>query len=153
MGLDTTHGAFHGAYSAFNRLRQAICRAAGGSFPYHEYNPDDFPPHKLGVPPDSPHVEPMANNRWYVPDYVSREEWPGLYIFLEHEDCEGSISPADCVKIANDLEKLLPALEKFPEAFGHLGRPENGGSYVGATRLFIGGCRLAASRGETLEFH
>jgi len=35
MGLDTTHDAFHGAYSAFNRFRQIVCRAIGGSFPPH----------------------------------------------------------------------------------------------------------------------
>lgn len=35
MGLDTSHDAFHGAYSAFNRLRQEVSRARGGSFPPH----------------------------------------------------------------------------------------------------------------------
>ena len=35
MGLDVSHDAFHGAYSAFNRLRQFVCAATGGSFPPH----------------------------------------------------------------------------------------------------------------------
>ena len=38
MGLDCSHDAFHGAYSAFNRLRQEVCRAAGG-----EYNIESNP--------------------------------------------------------------------------------------------------------------
>jgi len=36
MGLDTTHDAFHGAYSAFNNLRRFLLKSIGGSFPPHE---------------------------------------------------------------------------------------------------------------------
>jgi hypothetical protein len=36
MGLDCSHDAFHGAYSAFNSFRKFICKAIGGSFPPHE---------------------------------------------------------------------------------------------------------------------
>ncbi len=37
MGLRCSHDAFHGAYSAFNRFRQFIAAAIGGSHPPHEY--------------------------------------------------------------------------------------------------------------------
>jgi hypothetical protein len=139
MGLDTTHGAFHGAYSAFNRLRQAVCRAAGGSFPPHDL-PDDFPPHRL-------ECETTKRDWFYLPDEVTREAWPGLYAFLSHEDCDGVLTPLQCAQVAGDLEKLLPALEGFPPAGGHLSD-----GYAAVTRRFVEGCRLAASRGETLEF-
>ena len=36
MGLDTTHDAFHGAYSAFNSFRRFLLKSIGGSFPPHE---------------------------------------------------------------------------------------------------------------------
>lgn len=38
MGLDISHDAFHGAYSAFNSLRQEVAHAVGGS----------YGPHRLG---------------------------------------------------------------------------------------------------------
>ena len=33
MGLDTTHDAFHGSYSSFDSLRQAVAHAAGTGYP------------------------------------------------------------------------------------------------------------------------
>lgn len=36
MGLDVTHGAFSGAYSAFNNLRRFLLRSIGGSWPPHD---------------------------------------------------------------------------------------------------------------------
>jgi len=35
MGLDVPHGAFSGAYSAFNNLRRFLLRSIGGSWPPH----------------------------------------------------------------------------------------------------------------------
>ena len=35
MGLDTSHDAFHGAYSAFNSLRQEVAHVVGGSYGPH----------------------------------------------------------------------------------------------------------------------
>jgi hypothetical protein len=32
MGLDTTHNAFHGAYSSFMRFREGVITATGGKF-------------------------------------------------------------------------------------------------------------------------
>lgn len=144
MGLDTSHGAFHGAYSAFNRLRQAVCRAAGGSFPYHKFQPEGFPPHRLDCEPDN-------DDRWYVPDEVTREAWPGLYLFLCHSDCDGDFVPEECVLVARDLERLLPELEKFPaETHGHLAIH---GGYADNVRQFIAGCKAAAEANEPLDFH
>ena len=137
MGLDCSHGAWHGAYSAFNRFRAAVCRAVGGS----------WPPHRVGAEIEG---EPCTNQgRWYVPEAVTREVWPGLYLFLCHEDCEGSLTPEECRLVADDLEKLLPELHKMGADVGHLARV---GGPDGAARLFIAGCRAAHSRNEPLEF-
>jgi hypothetical protein len=141
MGLDCSHDAFHGAYSAFNRLRQEVCKAAGGRFPY--YSEED----KIYLR-DVQKVEHISDGRWYVPDEVSREAWPGLYIFLEHQDCEGVISPADCKLVADDLTKLLPLISA--EGHGHLAR--DGGARA-VVQQFIDGCLKAHDANEELIFH
>lgn len=160
MGLDVSHDAFHGAYSAFNRLRQMICRAVGGSFPPHS---DKELLAKL-------EVETPLHDHWYVPDDITPESSPGLYAFLEHSDCDGDIDPATCDLVANELELLLPKIAEMDDgdqtggtSFAreggrivvshHPGHFARLGGYTGATKKFIEGCRLAASSGEKLEFH
>jgi len=137
MGLDCTHDAFHGSYSAFNRFRKAVAKAAGGSYPPHDI-----------VHPET--GEPLDNRFWYIDtDKYSRETHPGLYIFLSHSDCDGEISPEDCEKVANDLEELLSIIDRMGMGTGHIARD---GGYGAVCRRFIAGCRLAAKRREPLEF-
>jgi hypothetical protein len=131
MGLDVSHGAFHGAYSAFNRFRQAVAQAMGGSFPPHS-NPD------------------METESWYWGDGYSVGTHPGLAEFMRHSDCDGDISPTMCAKVADDLEALLPAIDGMGSGGGHI---ERNGGYGEVARRFIAGCREAAAAGETLEFY
>lgn len=94
MGLDCSHDAWHGPYSAFNRLRQAVCKAIGGSFP--------------------PHADKsLDDNYWYSGEGYRAETHPGLYEFLSHSDCDGKITPKMCAKVANELEALLPKMTKM----------------------------------------
>lgn len=130
MGLDTSHDAFHGAYSAFNRFRQAVAKAIGGSFPFH----DDTS---------------LDNKLWYWGDGYGKESHPGLHCFFMHEDCDGEISPEDCARIADELEPLLPEIDEMGMGGGHI---ESQGGYGSVTRKFIAGCRLAAESNETLVF-
>jgi len=137
MGLNTTHDAFHGAYSAFNNLRRFILKSIGGSFPPHE-------------------DKTLKEDHWYW--FVDREKkygkdsHPGLYEFFSHSDCDGYIEPDTCLLVAQDLESIMPYIRKLAkteECYGHLlGR----GGYIQATQYFIDGCRLAHERGERLEF-
>jgi hypothetical protein len=60
------------------------------------------------------------------------------------------LSSEDCQKIANELEALLPKLDAMGEGSGHIALR---GGYGAVARKFIAGCRLAAERGERLEFH
>lgn len=136
MGLDVSHGAWTGAYSAFNRFRQAVCQALGGSFPPH--NPHDAKAKKL---------EP---DYWYWGPEANPEEWPGLAIFLAHSDCDGEISAEDAANIANELERLLPKIEALPIGAGHIQRD---GGIRKVTLRFIEGCRAAAKAGQPLEFY
>jgi hypothetical protein len=69
-----------------------------------------------------------------------------LHALLNHSDCDGDIPASKCASIADALEALLPAL---PEG--------SGGGHIGVwrekTQLFIAGLRLAAKKGENVEFH
>lgn len=130
MGLDTTHDAFHGAYSAFNRFRQSVAKAMGGSFPPHQ-------------------EKGLDDSKWYWGDGYGEQTHPGLYLFLKHSDCDGELSPEECELVATDLEAILPVLEKEGEGSGHI---LNQGGYAKVCQKFIKGCRLAAQQNETLYF-
>jgi hypothetical protein len=130
MGLDCSHDAFHGAYSAFNRFRQAVAKAMSGSYPPHGDN--KFDP-----------------SMWYWGDGYSKSTHPGLYIFFCHSDCEGEISPDDCKLIADELEELLPKIDSSTD-WGHI---EREGGFKEVTKRFITGCRSAHAAGEPLEFY
>lgn len=124
MGLDTTHGCFHGAYSSFNDWREVIAeqvgitlrdmKGFGGSIPWSE----------AGASP--------------------------LNRLLQHSDCDGSILWQHCSAIADALEALLPQLEQRTKlASGFFLASID---HQIAVRL-IAGLRLAASRQEDVEFH
>lgn len=139
MGLDTTHEAFHGAYSAFNNLRRFLLRSIGGSFPPHDN-------------------KELLDGYWYwhkedeSKTKFSSETHKGLLEFFAHSDCDGDISPEMCKVVADELEEILSYVEKLADTedcFGHLLR--NGG-YLQVTKDFIAGCRLAHSLNEPLEF-
>lgn len=134
MGLDTTHDAFHGAYSAFNRFRRFVLKSLGGSWPPHE-------------------DKSLDDKQWYWDnEKFDLKKYEGLMEFFTHSDCDGEISPEMCVKVADELESILPRIEelaKTEDAHGHLLRD---GGYVAVTKQFIAGCRSAAEQNEPLEF-
>lgn len=133
MGLDTTHDAFHGAYSAFNRFRWFLLKSIGGSWPPHE-------------------DANLKDGSWYWGEGYSSKTHKGLLEFFGHSDCDGEISPEMCKIVADELELILPKveeLEKTEQVHGHLLRD---GGYVEVTKRFIEGCRLAHERNEPLEF-
>ena len=133
MGLDISHDAFHGAYSAFNGFRQKIAKAIGGSYPPHT-NKETFP----------------DDNLWYVPDSYSEETHPSLWLFLNHSDCDGEISWLDAAGVANALEQLLPDITKLEDGtHNHIQRE---GGYAAVIKKFINGCRLAFRLKEPLTF-
>jgi len=132
MGLDTSHDAFHGAYSSFNRFRQMVAKAMGGSYPPH----------------DDPEKEAES---WYWGDGYTAETHPGLFTFLLQSDCDGDLSPEECANIAKDLSALLPAIAELDD--GGAGHIKHAGGYVAVTQRFIDGCQLAADADERLDFH
>lgn len=150
MGLDCSHDAFHGAYSAFNRLRQVVAQSIKGSYgPHYLY-------HFRGEPAKDKQSwfirdESLDENHWYWGPGYSKETNPGLYEFFCHSDCDGEISPEMCVTVADELEAILPKIEAIDD--GGAGHIAARGGYTEVVRKFIAGCREAASAGEPLDFH
>lgn len=150
MGLDISYDAFHGAYSAFNRFRQIVAQAAGGSYPPHYLINGD------GSTARDDRGFPISDKSLNHDDYYLESEWnkrDGLRAFLSHSDCDGEISPEMCLKVANDLTDLLPEIEHIEsveEAHGHISAR---GGYVEVTKKFINGCLAAHKEGKPLDFH
>jgi hypothetical protein len=136
MGLDTTHDAWHGAYGAFTRFRNALARAAG-------YEVDE---QSRSVMIDWAHTEDKNYyGEWDTIPCNTIGPDP-LLLLIIHSDCEGHLEPEHCVLLADRLTELLPALEG-QDGGGHLGNVR------ATTERFINGCRAAAVAGERLEFH
>lgn len=157
MGLDCSHNAWHGAYSAFMQWRTELAKVAGlpplelmdgfyapldcGSLPtlYHGMNTQD-----PAFGPDSrPH---MANLDDRLPISWDCLKPSPLHELLYHSDCEGEIAADKCVAIADALEELIPLLPEG-EGGGHIG------VWRDKTAQFVAGLRAAAAAGEALDFH
>ena len=128
MGLDVSHDAFSGAYSAFNRFRKVLCEATGG----HWCDEISGPEH------------------WFVGEGYTRTSHPGLFAFFSSNDCEGSFDPDIALAIANEMEALLPKLDSIPQEIG--GDIARAGGYRKVAERYIAGCRLAHANDEPLEY-
>jgi hypothetical protein len=152
MGLDCSHGAWHGAYSAFGRWREKIAEVAG--LPPLDLMEGFYSPLKgksgYGVPtlycgPHEPtdsllRLDSLLPIKW---ESLKKDK---LHILLNHSDCDGDIHWKHCGAIADRLEELLPLLPD-EQAGGHIGY------WKEKTQTFIDGLRRAAAAKENLEFH
>lgn len=155
MGLDTSHGAWHGAYSAFNTWRTEIAKCLGiplmlmeGFYPK---NPGDFDNPLALIDFAVKANEGMAGNQWKRLTENFPLSWEAfkpnaLHELLYHSDCDGQIEWKKCKSIADELEKIIP---KLPD--------QNFGGHVQnireKTQTFIDGLRLAYKQKENLDFH
>ena len=157
MGLDCSHNAWHGAYSAFMRWRQKLAEVAG--MPPLELMDGFYAPLTTKVLPTlyyGPGTREKAfdqGSRPYLADLDDRLpiKWEclkpsPLHELLYHSDCEGEIAADRCEPIADALEALIPLLPD-EEAGGHIGR------WREKTTQFVAGLRAAAAAGEPLDFH
>jgi hypothetical protein len=143
VGLDTSHGCWHGAYSAFTRWRNTIAEAAG-----YDLMPPTPEEVAAGVIPSLRY--PMLEWSGVVAENF-QGEWTRtppdpLIVLIAHSDCDGVIHPAQAGPLADRLEELLP---KLPEG--------DGGGHIGdwrdKTQRFIDGLRAAVAAGEDVDFH
>lgn len=148
MGLDTSHDAWHGAYSAFMRWREMICKVAG--MPPLEMMEGFWEAGSYRDPSICiQHQSDKDTVQRFIADLPIKWEAlkpDPLHKLLFHSDCDGEIAWEDCGPIADRLEELLP---KFPngDGGGHIG------NWRDKTSQFIQGCRAAFEAKENLEFH
>lgn len=152
MGLDTSHDCWHGPYSTFMRWRRKIAKLAGIPLDLMEgfYYEDNVGGtvflnelERLGE--DSAVVRYALRVRAELPLKWSIFQPDVLHILLHHSDCDGIIESQYCEPLADRLEQLLPLLPA-----------EDGGGHIGwrdKTQAFIDGLRLAARKGEDVDFH
>lgn len=135
MGLDTTHDAWHGPYSAFSRWREALAVAAGYEVVAHPVAPG-----LRMILVDWGHLQHRLQGDW--------DETPAdpLLVLIAHSDCEGEIRPAQAGPLADRIEALAPLV---PD--------EDHGSWDPGwmrerARRFVAGLRRAATAGEAVRF-
>lgn len=150
MGLDTTHGAWHGAYSAFHRWRVELAKLAG--LPPLElmdgyYDNDHFSLLEYAHPnPDDLAMSRLRRLKEELPLKWEALKPDGLHILLLHSDCEGTLKASECKKIADSLTKLIPKIPEDMDLGGHIGNMRQ------KTQTFIDGCMEAYNAKEKMRF-
>jgi hypothetical protein len=145
MGLDTSHGCWHGAYGAFSRWREKVAEVAGYAVWKVIYD-DRMLSNGTGFGTDTVMID------WgHVTDANLQGEWDEtpadpLIVLIAHSDCDGVIKPEQAGPLADRLAELLPLLPDEVGA-GHIGH------WRTTTQQFIDGLRAAAAAGEEVDFH
>jgi hypothetical protein len=127
MGLDTSHGCWHGSYGGFAGWRREIARVAG----YKIAEVDGRLQYEL--PWD------MFEDKNYQGEWDSPPGDDPLVFLLAHSDCDGVIHPQHGIHIAARLEQLTPLLDDDWDRE----RAER----------FAAGLRAAHKAGEDVDFH
>lgn len=151
MGLDITHNTWHGSYGAFNRWRTEIAKCLGIPLELMEgfyadnslHNPLGYP--KLLLKNDETAMSCLNRLSDNFPLLWDAFKPNALHELLYHSDCDGIIEWEKLSAIADELEKLLPELEKNDQG-GHVG------NMADKTKQFIIGIREAYSKQENIEF-
>jgi len=155
MGLDITHGTWHGAYSAFHRWREKIAEVAGlpplelmeGFWQGDDHYAGPFFMVRKSIYPTGEEIGAKS-----FQSFINRLpiKWEclkpdPLHHLLFHSDCDGELTYGQCGKIAKRLEELLPLLPDEDNG-GHIG------NWRDKTQTFINGLRLAHSKKEKVKF-
>lgn len=154
MGLDTTHDAWHGAYSAFMRWREKVAELAG--LPPLQlmegfYQPIQGGAEYGGLPTMFCNGYQRDSDTLKRLDALLPIKWDclkpsPLHELLFHSDCDGEIPAASCGPIAVELQKLIPLMPQG-DGGGHIG------NWRDKTQQFIDGLLAAAAAGEPVGFH
>jgi len=163
MGLDTTHDAWHGPYSSFNRWRHWLADQIGIPLELMEgfYSdedrlyPDLFTLLEYKYPNgDELDMSGIRRLKKKLPLSWDAFKPNALHKLLYHSDCDGYLNYSDCGKIAKELKKILSEIQndnnesRAPEN----ARAEYDGMY-NATERFMRGCEIAYSKKQKIHFH
>lgn len=123
MGLNTSFGAWEGAYSAFDAWRKVIAK-------------------KIGL-----NLENMMGFGGTIPFNPEHNLTP----LLNHSDCDGILTVDECKKIKAGLEEVLKSLPKID--MNNENDFENDDEWAAyKAQLFIDGCNEAIKNDEPIEF-
>jgi len=141
MGLDVSHGAWRGAYSAFMGWREKIAELAG--FPplmlmegFYDNNRFLFSENDFGI---------AKQVKEYLPISWGCLKTDPLIELLHHSDCDGEIEWYKCGVIADRLEEILELMPD-EDTGGHIG------NWKDKTQTFIDGLIKAYVSKEDLHF-
>jgi hypothetical protein len=140
MGLDTTHGCWHGGYGSFSVFREALARAA-------EW-PADGPDEGFEASGGSRINWSALPDGWLMGEgWESVPEDP-LIILQAHSDCDGILPVFALVPLADRLEELRPKVHDAALAWA----PAWADELPERVDQFVRGLRAAAAAGEPVEF-
>ena len=150
MGLDTSHGCWHGAYGAFMRWREELAKVTGlpplmlmeGFYEPLNKEADNLPTLYHGVDEEERYLKHLNSQ---LPIKWECLKPSPLHFLLHHSDCDGTIPWSKCRKIADELEKLIPKLPD-EDVGGHIG------NWREKTKTFMDGLNLAYSKKESVKF-
>ena len=138
MGLDTSHWAWNGPYSAFQEWRACVAAAAG----YGNYSRGSRA--LLAGEPPTQNLDWEKFSAANLAGVWEQTPSDPLVILLAHSDSDGSILPQHTEILAARLEELLPRIQEL--AVGALS------DCYDKTLQFIDGLRLAAEFHEPVTF-
>lgn len=127
MGLDTSHNAWHGPYSSFNDFRKWLAD-------------------KIGINLDEDYRGYGNINATKDLESIDHKLMP----LFNHSDCEGILTPEECLQIAEGIEDVLKNLSK--EEIEHPDNQYPFSNYKKA-KQFRDGCYLAYCQKENIDFH
>jgi hypothetical protein len=159
MGLDTSHGCWHGSYGGFAAWRNDIARVIGwevegdarGNYVIPEGRiPDQAPPADEIVTTDGETYVVKWSESY--PNGVYLGQWDKdpedvLDVLMLHSDCEGIIPHRFCKPLAERLHEIAVLQEQHPsedERYGNW--------HYDATIRFLTGLLNADRRGEDVDF-
>ncbi len=152
MGLDCSHNAWRGAYSAFMTWRREVAHLAGvppldlmEGF-YTPISNDGFARPATLFTSDREDNFNLKLIDERLPIKWSSLKPSALHELLYHSDCDGEIATENCAEIADELEKIIP-LMTLCDNDGHIG------NWKDKTSAFVDGLRAAADANEPLDFH
>ena len=94
MGLDTTHNAWHGSYSSFNKFRSWLGEQIG-------INLKDY----IGY----------GNDVGLELSSIDHDLQP----LFDHSDCDGELTPEQCKQIADGIDSVLKTAPKDDFPYSH----------------------------------
>lgn len=123
MGLDTTHDAWHGPYSSFNKWRTWLAKFEGIELDKMQGYGGDI-------------------------EWTKEQKESDYYPLLFHSDCDGELSVEECKQTGKWLDKLI---EKYKPEKPDNGKMIDWNLQHAVS--FMLGCKKAISANEPIEFH